>query len=106
MPARPHARMPVLVATAPSPSASLYIATRTPLTRGSRPLVAASSSMAIATLSAVGTAARPSGQRSSSAAGTPSGVARPLNSSGSPNWALSRASASASSTTASSSVPA
>ena len=26
MPARPHERMPVLVATAPSPSASLYIA--------------------------------------------------------------------------------
>ena len=39
-------------------------------------------------------------------ASTPSGVASPLNSSGSPKVALSRASASASSTTASSSVPA
>ena len=106
MPARPHDWMPVLVATAPSPSESLNIAIRTPFTRGSRPLVAASSSRASATLSAVGTSARCSGHRSRSAGTTPSGVARPLYSSGSPKVALSRASASASSTTASSRVPA
>jgi hypothetical protein len=106
IPARPHERMPVLVATAPSPRESLKMAVRTLVTRGSRPVVARSSSRAIATLSAVGTSARPAGHRSSSAGATPSGSARPLCSSGSPNTALSRASASASSTTASSSVPA
>ena len=51
----PTARMPVLVATAPSPRPSLQIAVRTPVTRGSRPVVARSSSRARATFSSVGT---------------------------------------------------
>ena len=86
MPARPHARMPVLVATAPSPSAVAvhrHAHAAAPVGRGPwwRPRARGPSPPCRRW-------ARPPGPRATGRgrpASTPSGVARPLNSSGSPN---------------------